>query len=249
MILMRIFFMVAVSLALTRSGLGQGFINLNFEQSTIVTSYPSGGGWDTGTANVPGWAWTPGGIFGNGDSNIMGYNDFALSAAAVDLEGADFGYPYSAIEGNYSIFMQGGSYNGAGGSTISQTGQIPLDAKSIIYWGGNFQVSFDGQLLSFNRINNFQNYAVWDADISAYAGQTGELLFTCADYNAGMLDNIQFSSLPVPEPSTFSLFGICTLFLLWRMKRPNNSPEPPPTGAVSPHSRLTWWVARLSFCR
>ena len=30
---------------------------------------------------------------------------------------------------------------------------------------------------------------------------------------------------------------------------PNNSPEPPPIGAVSPHSRLTDWAARLSFCR
>jgi hypothetical protein len=32
-------------------------------------------------------------------------------------------------------------------------------------------------------------------------------------------------------------------------KSPNNSPEPPPSDAVSPHSRLTDWVARLSFCR
>ena len=27
------------------------------------------------------------------------------------------------------------------------------------------------------------------------------------------------------------------------------SPEPPPIDAVSPHSRLTDWAARLSFCR
>jgi len=30
---------------------------------------------------------------------------------------------------------------------------------------------------------------------------------------------------------------------------PNNSPEPPPIGAASPHSRLTVMAARLSFCR
>ncbi len=30
---------------------------------------------------------------------------------------------------------------------------------------------------------------------------------------------------------------------------PNNSPEPPPIRAVSPHSRLTVMAARLSFCR
>jgi hypothetical protein len=30
---------------------------------------------------------------------------------------------------------------------------------------------------------------------------------------------------------------------------PNNSPEPPPIDAASPHSRFTWLAARLSFCR
>jgi hypothetical protein len=64
------------------------------------------------------------------------------------------------------------------------------------------------RLLSINNINNAQTYAVWEADISAYAGQTGELLFTCADYNAGMLDNIQFSTSSVPEPSICGLFGL-----------------------------------------
>jgi hypothetical protein len=30
---------------------------------------------------------------------------------------------------------------------------------------------------------------------------------------------------------------------------PNNSPEPPPIVLSVPHSRLTGWAARLSFCR
>jgi len=30
---------------------------------------------------------------------------------------------------------------------------------------------------------------------------------------------------------------------------PNNSPEPPPITVSVPHSRLTDWAARLSFCR
>jgi hypothetical protein len=33
------------------------------------------------------------------------------------------------------------------------------------------------------------------------------------------------------------------------MMPPNNSPEPPPIGAVRPHSRLKGLAARLSFCR
>jgi hypothetical protein len=30
---------------------------------------------------------------------------------------------------------------------------------------------------------------------------------------------------------------------------PNNSPEPTPIVLLVPHSRLTDWAARLSFCR
>jgi hypothetical protein len=32
-------------------------------------------------------------------------------------------------------------------------------------------------------------------------------------------------------------------------KPPNNSPEPTPITFSVPHSRLTVWAARLSFCR
>jgi len=202
----RITLLVALSFAALSNVSGQGFVNLDFENTTTTPVYFPGG--TRYTATVPGWTWTPGGNFVNGDPNSVGFNDLALSSPAVDLEGTNFGAPYSAIEGNYSIYMQGGYYNGASGSTIGQTAQIPSDAKSITYWGGNFQVSFNGQLLSFNNINNAQTYAVWEADISAYAGQTGELLFTCADYNAGMLDNIQFSTSSVPEPSICGLFGL-----------------------------------------
>jgi hypothetical protein len=32
-------------------------------------------------------------------------------------------------------------------------------------------------------------------------------------------------------------------------RQPNNSPEPTPIALSVPHSRLTDWAARLSFCR
>lgn len=204
-------FLILFLLAGAQGGHAQGFVNLDFENTTITpVVFPGGTRY---TATVPGWTWTPGGNFLNGDPNSVDYNDFALSSPAVNLEGADFGSPYTAIEGNYSIYIQGGYYNGARGSTIGQTGQIPLNAQSISYWGGNFQVTFNGHLLSFNPLNTYATYSVWAADISAYAGQTGQLLFTCSDYNAGMLDNIQFSSSSVPEPSELCLIGIGALLL------------------------------------
>lgn len=202
---------------------GQGFVNLGFENTRLTRFLvnPYQPDFYATNATLPGWNWSPHTTFGFGDPNTtVAFNDLALSSAGVFLEGTNFFAPYSAIQGNYSIFLEGASYNGGGGSTIGQTGQIPADAKSITYWGGNFQVSFDGQPLFFTDISNALSYAVWTADISAYAGQTGELLFTCAEHNAGMLDNIQFSSLPVPEPSTLSIFGTCILFICRGMKRP-----------------------------
>jgi hypothetical protein len=54
-------------------------------------------------------------------------------------------------------------------------------------------------------------------DISAYAGQTGQLLFSVPPQSSGgILDNIQFSSTPVPEPGTFGLFAMGGALLAWR---------------------------------
>jgi hypothetical protein len=58
-----------------------------------------------------------------------------------------------------------------------------------------------------------------------------------------------FNIQSVPEPSVSSLLSICFLYFCWRMKRPNNSPEPPLIAVSVPHSWLTDLAARLSFCR
>jgi len=74
-------------------------------------------------------------------------------------------------------------------------------------------------------LNATANYTVFGADISAYAGQTGELLFTAPWQGEpgqsgfeedGMVDNIQFSSSPIPEPNEFSLVGLGALLLRFR---------------------------------
>jgi hypothetical protein len=147
-----------------------------------------------------------------------------LDSAGTALEGTDYWTP--AIQGNYSVFLQGGSIyypGGTNGASIGQTGQIPATAQSIIFWGNALQVTFNGQILSFIDISNALNYTIWRADISAYAGQTGELLFTAHWFNGqGMIDNIQFSTLPIPEPSVLGLFSMCTAILCWHMKRPKS---------------------------
>jgi hypothetical protein len=234
--LIRLLSLVVVSLAFTVNLFGQGFVNLNFENTTITPGVFPGG--TRYVATVPGWTWSPAGNFVNGDPNSVAYNDIALDSPAVTLHGVDDPHGYPAIEGNYSILLQGGSQfvPNTSYSSIWQTGLVPSTAESLIYWGGALQVTFDGQPLTPVAISSAANYTIWGIDISAYSGQTGELRFTkpWRDTNfsdGAFLDNIQFSSVPVPEPSALAFCGVSLSFLLGikLMKRPNTSLEPTAT--------------------
>jgi hypothetical protein len=199
---------------------GQGFVNLGFENTTFTTFLVNEySGYYATNATVPGWNWTPQQTFGYGDpSTTVAYNNLALDSPAVTLHGTNDPYGYQAISGKYSILLQGGSPSvpSTSYSSIWQTGQIPSTAQSIIYWGGALQVSFNGQPLSFSDMGDTPNYTIWGANISAYAGQTGQLLFTAPWETTAFLDNIQFSSSAVPEPSEFALSGLGALLLSFR---------------------------------
>jgi hypothetical protein len=211
---MRFYCFAVVLILLLQNSIGQDFVNLDFEDSIITSSQPSFQGFNYGTANVPGW------VEYNGwsDSNYAGgasliYNNQTLDNPDVSIWDTTYFRP--AIEGDYSVYLYGGSaayaltYPGwPTGASISQTGQIPATAKSISFEGYGFQVSFNGQLLSFTG---------GSADISAFAGQTGELVFAVPWQSQGVLDDIQFSTQPVPEPSFFGLLALgCVLFGLRR---------------------------------
>jgi hypothetical protein len=209
-----------LSLLLTglQLGFSQGFVNLNFENTTITTIHNPGG--DSYTATIPGWTVNTFNYV-NGDPNSIPYNDIALDSPAVNLEGTNSPIPsVRAIQGKYSIFLQGGDNAGSTtGASIGQTGQIPVTAQSITYWGSSLQVAFNGLPLIFNAIGSTPNYTIWGADISAFAGQTGQLLFTTPWLNSGMLDNIQFSTTAVPEPSAVALTALGALLLGFRRWR------------------------------
>jgi hypothetical protein len=197
-----------IFLAAAQAGYAQGFINLNFETATI-----SGG-----TATVPGWKVNTFNYV-NGDTNSIPYNNIALDSPSVNLEGTDSPIPSVwAIQGNYSIFIQGGSRFSpdTNGASIWQTGQILAGSQSLTWWGDSMNVSFGGQSLSIMVLGSTPNYTIYGADISAFAGQTGQLVFSVPWQTSSMLDNIQFSSSPVPEPSTFALTALGGLLLGFR---------------------------------
>ena len=240
-----------VSLALMRSVAGQDFVNLDFEDA-VITPDPTSPYYPYGVyANqaLPGWTISADPFF----ETVIFYNDYSLGATCVQLFGNNSTFSPPPLDGSFSVDLYGGQTT-PGGASISQTGLVPGWAKSIQFeaqpvpfFGTVLLLSLGGKNIPFSAIGG----TLYGANVSAFAGQVEPLTFTAPEgvNNAWEIDDIFFSASAVPEPSIFSLFGICTLFLCWRVKRPNNSPEPPPIRAVSPHSRLTDWAARLSFCR
>jgi len=133
-----------VLLGLCRSGQAQGFINLDFEKARNPGSFYASNAIPSWTAYINGVAQT-----------YISYNSVSLGAAAVNLEGTNSGY--AQIQGNYLIFLQGG-FGNEGTAGIGQTGTIPVNALSLIFWGGDsyiyggdgMVITFDGQQLNFS---------------------------------------------------------------------------------------------------
>jgi hypothetical protein len=207
-----------VLVALCGKGAAQGFVSLNFESAVINTN---GAPPFSVVANnaMPGWAAYVG---GNTQTYII-YNTINLDAAGVSIQGTITSIPsLQPIQGSYSIFLQGASqFVPQQCAAIGQTGQIPADAVSLIFWGNlnSSDVSFDDQNLPLIILGSTATYNIYGADISAFAGQTGQLLFTANPSGSFFLDNIQFSSSPVPEPGMLALCALGGVFLACRNRR------------------------------
>jgi hypothetical protein len=203
--------LLAIALsAVAVEGFSQGFVNLDFEDAVVPNRY-------TLLANpaeiFPGWTVT---------APFACYDEISLSGASASIFDTNAPYFMLPIQGNYFAMLLG-----PGTATVtvslSQTGQIPLSAKSITFWGDieGMAVTFNGQPLSFAVQNTTANYNIYGADISAYAGQSGQLTFSETQYGTGKLDNIQFSSTAVPEPSSFALGILGGTLLVFTRKKSN----------------------------
>lgn len=209
---------ISITLALTLigtwSGLSQGFVNLDFEHATIVPDpgspfYPNA---VYASNALPGWTIT--GSF-LGPDEIL-YNHLSTGAQSISILDANSLRPI--LGGNYTLDLYGG---GPSGVSISQTGVVPASAISLFFMGqppflGTLLVSLGGQNLPFVAVSNSLNYILYGATMPAgMAGQSEQLVFSAlpGNNNYWELDNIQFSSSPIPEPSELALaaFGIFLL--------------------------------------
>ncbi len=205
---------VSVILALAAvsaiSARGQDFRNLNFDLAGNLPGNRPAGGWVSVTNALPDWT-----VY-QGEVSLIGliyYTGVPGADSAVELAGGD-----GALSGNNltAVILPDGS--------ISQTGSVPGDAESLRFEASIDQndmdylsVSLGGQSLSYSEISPGPDYIVYGANLPAnMAGQTETLSFRDGQPDGSFkLDNIQFSTMAVPEPSECALFGIATILIVF----------------------------------
>jgi len=197
------------------------FQNLSFESARLFfdPSVPVGYNPVNATNAFRGWT-----IYGGFTYPGVLYNNEALDSASISLLSTnyEFGLPGFA-SGAFYVKLRGASFDLTQIPAIGQTAQIPVSAISltlIAYYPPN--VTFQGQPIPLVNMGNFGNYyaeyySIYGGDVSAYAGQVGELRFSSG---FSYFDNIRFSTQPIPEPSGLSLFVFSSLLLVfshWRI--------------------------------
>ena len=198
------------------------FRNLDFENPTIALTNGAGP-YPTDDA-LPGWTVKIGTI----EQHEIYYDILAGNFSSVGLIGFHPAAQYSALDGQLSVILQ--CWNLTANpleASISQTGLIPADARSLWFKAqpdlGVLQVSLGGQIVPIYAIMPGPNYTLYGGSIEQFANQNLELKFTSfgpaapGAYYGWNLDSIMFLPESIPEPSSVSLF-VCSLILL--MLRP-----------------------------
>lgn len=200
--------MLGAALALV-SAYGQGtFQNLDFEAAKLIST-PLG---YAATNALPGWSAFAG---TNELSAIRGYGGAGILPVTLDASNS------FVIGGTYDVVL--GYASSLGEGSISQVGLVPLDAQTLFFKarvdpGSTLDVSLGSQGLLYSAIAAGSDYTLYGANISSFARETTTLTFAAAA-GVGVLDDIQFSSQPIPEPPVLALLSLCGGLLTWTCAR------------------------------
>lgn len=206
------------------------FQDLDFESANLST-IPSGqyGGSVPISDALPGWT----GFIGTNQVSTALQNNLTLGSPSIDILGPDFGF--GIIEGQYSLALQGGSGSTNFSASVSQTGLVPQNAqslqfKALISW--SLVVSLGGQNLSIMPLQTGENYTLYGANISQFAGQDEVLTITTLGgaSNPDYFDSIVFSPAAIPEPNPLALLLLGGLTIAWCHRR-----KSPPKALSSGH--------------
>jgi hypothetical protein len=202
---------LSVVLLATLSAQAQGtFQNLDFEQAAPVSANdPEDPNAVTASSALPFWSV----YYGNVQQTEIEYNEISGGATSVALVSTSAPFGFSAIDGNYSVLLQGSPESGS--ASISQTGLIPSGTQSLLFetrfGGGPLNVLVGTQTVPISAVGSGPNYTLYGANISAWAGETEELTFSAPPYsspNNWIIDDISFSPNPLPEPNIVALTAI-----------------------------------------
>ena len=207
----RILMTVLMSACVIASARGQGFLNLDFSLAHNLPSSPGIDGLSVSVTNaLPDWNAYEGEKVLSSIYYVS--NNFSSAYTLVELEGGTL-----ALGGNnFGVGLFGGS--------ISQTAQVPNNAESLEFetsFAQNFELYLGGQRIYYTEISAGNGYDTYGANLPAgTAGQVETLTF----YENGsqtVLDDIVFSSSPIPEPGEGALLGLGALVwgVYWRRSR------------------------------
>lgn len=196
---------------------GQGLVNFDFEQATVVPTDPHYGHLDWNLA-VPGWNHSTGSdtstvFWGAGHTGTSQY--FVL----IDSR-RPFPYYNEPLAGKYSLAFGSGIYSLFDPSWvnayISQTPHIPADSLSLrMLATGPFEVRVGGVELPMHSLGGNS----YGGDISAFAGSLVEVKIINTATTIGfptIVDNVIFSTVAIPEPESFVLGLTGALLLMFR---------------------------------
>src|SRR5579885_2918456 len=196
---------------------GQGFVDLNFESAHLIYDYTNGIDRYVATTNaLPGWNV----FFGTNPLSQIAYDPCPCEAVTNSFLSG--GTNYVVPEGKFSFFL-------TAGTSISQEGLVPTGAEWLLFdlvtnWGtASVEAFLNGNSFSYTAISNVLtsygwSYTVYGAEISAFSGQMANLVFS-GKRGVVVIDDIRFSSAPVPEPGVFSLVCFGSGALLYVIRR------------------------------
>jgi len=223
-----------IGLVLIMGPLAHAFENLDFESAMpVITGDPDFDIFQL-TADVLPY-WSPlGTAFGPTVFTDVYFNGGHLGLDPpifnVFDDSAVGGFSPDPIEGDYSLQI----YTLGDAPELYQTGLVPSFSKSIRFTGdiidvsanfglteaGSFDLYLGGTKLSLQELGPNGNYKEYGANIpSSLANTVSELRFTMGSLLDVRIDDIRFSPLAVPEPSTFLLCSCGAAAVVGRRRR------------------------------
>jgi hypothetical protein len=201
---------------------GQVFVNSGFEEATVDTSSL----FQDWNLAAPGWSHSAG-----SDTSIVywGSEHLGISQYYLLMDATSPTYaPGTQLAGNYSLAFSSGHLSAFDFSSpwvnayLSQTLTVPAGTLSLrMLATGPFEVRVGGVVVPMLSLGGNS----YGGDISAFTGSLVEvkIINTASTiHTPTVLDNVVFSPIAIPEPSSMALGIAGVALLMFKRREPSN---------------------------